>query len=284
MSANIPQYLIAAQFAQLQYAEKEANQLVFKGSFPTPRYSLILSVTRQAIQARYNKLPNDPTLQATGEFMYALSGGVNTTPKTVSTAFIIVTQPLSQTVNSGSNVSFLVLVTGGVNPDSYQWSFNGTPIGGATNPTYSITGATSPNAGSYTVQIKDSSGQILNSIPAILTVNAPALVGSYYYGNTDYFADLNSGNDDVPYIGTFPITNGQPLVILFPLAAANNQFIVIRYPNSQSVKTAWQNTITDQGPIPDNTFRTIITIGSNLYIVSRVAMSLDSTNTTLTFS
>jgi hypothetical protein len=282
--SNVSLYLSYARIAQYESAAANRKNSIFKGGVLVPDYSRLLYILQIQIGKRFALLPSDPTLTATSEYMYSLSGGrtINTTP--VTTPFIIVIQPISQTVNAASNVSFSVTVAGGVPAYTYQWYKNGVLIVGQTNSVITLNAVTTANAGIYTCVIKDSTGDTLTSIPATLTVNTPALVGSYYYGDTDYFTDLNSGNDDVPYIGTFPITNGQPLVILFPLGAANNKFNVIRYPNTQGVKTLWENTITNQGTIPDSVYRSIITIGSNLYIVSREAMSLDSTNTTLTFS
>lgn len=281
---NVSLYLSYARIAQYESAAANRKNSVFKSGVLVPDYSRLLYILQVQIGKRFVLLPSDPTLTATSEYMYSLSGGrtINTTP--VATPFIIIVQPISQFVNTGANVSFVVAVAGGVSPYTYQWYDNGSPIGGATNSIYSINSVTTANDGGYACIIKDNTGATLTSTTALLSVNAPALVGSYYSGDVDYFADLNSGNDDVPYLGTFPITNGQPLVVLFGLPFANNKFNVIRYPNTQSVKTAWKNTEENFGTIPDSIYRTIITIGTNLYIVSRVAMSLDSTNTTLTFS
>lgn len=257
MFANIPQYLIAAQFAQIAYAEREANEAAFKGGFTTPRYSYILSVTRQAIQYRYNLNPSDPTLQATGEFMFALAGGTNTTPDSVTTTFFIVTQPQSQTVNSGANVSFLVAVAGGTQPYSYQWRFNGTDISGETDPTLSLTSVDSGDAGNYSCVITDATGQVLTSNDAVLTVNAVALTGSFWYGDTDYFAALSAGTDAVPYQGTFPITHNASLVIPYTVAAGDNKMLVIRVPVGESLKSNWFNTALNNGTIQpsDGIFR-----------------------------
>lgn len=242
MSANIPQYLVYAQYAQLAYAEREDKELVFKGGFSSPRYSSVLSVTRQAIQARYDRNPTDPTLQVTGEFMYALSGGVNATPDSVTTTFIIVVQPMSQLVSTGSDVSFIVVVAGGVSPYTYQWYKGGVLLPGETNSTLSLTNVGSVDAGNYKCVIMDANGQTLTSQNATLTVTSPAIIGSYYYGDTDYFSALSGGTDAISYQGTFSITHNQPLVIPYPVAAGNNKFLVIKVPVTESLKSNWVNT------------------------------------------
>ncbi|HRE80903.1 MAG TPA: hypothetical protein PLN52_07630 [Opitutaceae bacterium] len=96
------------------------------------------------------------------------SGGGNPNPTPVS----ISTQPASVTVAQGASASFSVGLN---NPSSlavtYQWSFNGTPISGATAGSYTIPSAQNANAGTYTVSVT-SNGATLVSSPAVLTVTA----------------------------------------------------------------------------------------------------------------
>ena len=82
----------------------------------------------------------------------------------------ITAQPQSTTVTAGNNALFTVTATGGPAP-TYQWSFNGAPITGATSSTLSINDAQSANAGSYTVAVSNSSGSVTSN-PALLTVNS----------------------------------------------------------------------------------------------------------------
>lgn len=257
MAFNLPQYIIDAQFAQLIYAEKEANGLALNGTFTTPQYSRILSVVRQAVQTRYNRQPADPTLVATGEFMYALSGNVNTTPNTVTAPLIFIVQPQSQVVTENTNVSFSVVVAGGVSPYQYQWYFNSNPIGGATNSTLTLSPAILASAGQYVCKVTDSVGAIITSNPANLVVNQAAITGSFYYGSTDYFSALSGGTDNIAYQGTFPITHNAPLSVPYPTAADNNMFLVIRVPIGESLKSTWFNTPFNNGTIQpsDGIFR-----------------------------
>lgn len=94
---------------------------------------------------------------------------------TVDQAPLIGTQPVSQTVCSGSNVTFSVSATGvGL---TYQWYRNGTvAIAGATTDTYTITGATAANAGQYHVVVNSSCGTSVTSSTATLTVNTPPAI------------------------------------------------------------------------------------------------------------
>ncbi len=74
----------------------------------------------------------------------------------------ITTQPVSQTVNIGSQVNFTVVATG-YNPLSYQWEFNGVIIGGATDSTYTIESAQLTDIGTYYVTVSNNIGSVTSS-------------------------------------------------------------------------------------------------------------------------
>jgi hypothetical protein len=67
----------------------------------------------------------------------------------------IVTQPVSQSVNAGSEVVLVVSATGA---SSYQWYFNGNAISQATGATLVLGGVTAANAGTYTVDATNGAG------------------------------------------------------------------------------------------------------------------------------
>jgi len=81
-------------------------------------------------------------------------------------------QPASQSVNLGTSALFSMGIEGTA-PFSFQWFFNGTPILGATNPSYVAQLAQQSAAGSYTVTITNVDGSVTSS-PATLTVAVPA--------------------------------------------------------------------------------------------------------------
>jgi Right handed beta helix region/Secretion system C-terminal sorting domain len=80
---------------------------------------------------------------------------------------VITTHPLSQSSCIGSNVSFTVVAN---NATSYQWRKGAVNIGGATSSTYTITGATAADAGSYDVVVTNTCGSVTSN-PAILTLS-----------------------------------------------------------------------------------------------------------------
>jgi endonuclease/exonuclease/phosphatase family metal-dependent hydrolase len=85
-----------------------------------------------------------------------------------SSAPRITSEPQSQMVIEGSNVTFSVVATG-TQPLSYQWQFGGTNLDGATNSSLTLTGVTTNDAGPYVVTITNAFGST-NSDAAVLTV------------------------------------------------------------------------------------------------------------------
>jgi glucose/arabinose dehydrogenase/alpha-tubulin suppressor-like RCC1 family protein/sugar lactone lactonase YvrE len=100
-------------------------------------------------------------------------GSVTSAPVTLTVGSppVIVTQPASQTVLAGSNVTFTVGLTGTL-PFSFTWKFNGTTIGGMTNASLNLSNIQSGHAGSYAVVVTNSYGSVISS-SAILTVLLP---------------------------------------------------------------------------------------------------------------
>ena len=80
----------------------------------------------------------------------------------------ITTQPASQTVDPGTNVTFTVGAWG-VPPLTYQWRHNGLELAGATSPFLTLATVTLAEAGRYDVQVRNPYGVVL-SLPALLTV------------------------------------------------------------------------------------------------------------------
>ncbi len=83
----------------------------------------------------------------------------------------ILTQPQSQTVYVGANVTFTVLADGTA-PLAYQWLLNGNIIDGATNPRLALSDVQFSDAASYSVVISNLIGSV-NSTDAVLVVNPP---------------------------------------------------------------------------------------------------------------
>jgi hypothetical protein len=98
----------------------------------------------------------------------------------------ITTQPANQTTTPGGSAGFTV--TAGGNPSGYQWSFNGSPISGATSATYTLNNVQSGNAGNYQVVVSNSSGSTTSSIATLTVLSAPLLNGIVTTGHDVAFS------------------------------------------------------------------------------------------------
>jgi hypothetical protein len=99
------------------------------------------------------------------------SGAATLTVNPAPIAPTITTQPTTQTVTAGTNVSFTVAASGTA-PLSYQWRLNGVNLGGATSATLTLTGVTTgQSGGSYSCFVSNVAGTATSSV-AVLTVNA----------------------------------------------------------------------------------------------------------------
>ncbi|MDB6092996.1 MAG: Immunoglobulin I-set domain protein [Verrucomicrobia bacterium] len=80
----------------------------------------------------------------------------------------VVSQPISQTVDSGGGAVLAVAVTGDLSP-TLQWQRNGVNIAGATGTTLALPAVSSATAGTYTVVVTNFVGSI-TSAPAIVSI------------------------------------------------------------------------------------------------------------------
>jgi hypothetical protein len=111
-------------------------------------------------------------------------GSVTSTPAVLSitTGPMIVAQPMSSELCSGSRATFSVGATGPA-PISYQWRKNGVNlsdggnVSGSTTATLSINPTSSADTATYDVVVANACGS-LNSAPAMLTVDVAPMIAS----------------------------------------------------------------------------------------------------------
>lgn len=276
---NVPLYLLYAEVAQQQDAYDNASNIAFRGETTVKRYVRLLYIVRQAVQYKYNQNQIDSSLDLTANYMYSLSGGRNTTPSVPATPFFIFLQPISQTVSSGTNVSFTVGVSGGTLPYSYQWYFNNVAIGGATSSSYAITPATGANVGNYKVVITDANGQTLTSNNAFLTVTIPTInVYAVPLGSDPFPLTVDS------YTYTYHELVNATGNIPWTLLNADNDvnWWIFKEDIVATPKLSYDNgtNLPNAGPIPDSVFRAPVTLGSFRYYLTRIQYSYDFTQDT----
>ncbi|HEU4391225.1 MAG TPA: pectinesterase family protein, partial [Blastocatellia bacterium] len=144
--------------------------------FPTPTYqwrkdgSDISGATSATLSL------NSVQLGDAGTYTVVVSnsaGTVTSDPATlsVSRAPVITTQPVSQSVTVGANVSFTVVANGAPAP-TFQWLKNGVTVTGETSDTLALSNVQLADAGIYSVIVSNSAGTV-QSAPATLSVTSP---------------------------------------------------------------------------------------------------------------
>lgn len=121
--------------------------------------------------ARLNTAPADEgyyTVLVTNTF-----GAITSAPArlTVLVPPTIDVQPQSRTVAPGAHATFTVSATGTA-PLSYQWTFDGDPIAGATTSAYTRSNVQPAHAGDYAVVVTNLAGSVTSS-NATLSVMGP---------------------------------------------------------------------------------------------------------------
>lgn len=278
--ANVCQYLQSASIGR-------GNAM--DGGVIDERRARLIYMERVGIQNRYNLNPSDTTLPGVANYLFSILEGQSQAQRILANQSIsnpVLTGPTDQSVNVGDNATFSVSVSG-TGPFTYQWFVDNVVIPGATSASYIKTNAQLSDSGEiYTVQVTGPNGNPVMSGPSTLTVT-PAIVGYFYQGTTDYSTQLLANMDIVAYLGTFPITSGQPLDVTFP-HLVSTEYIVVKYPATETTKTSYLNpppSGPDTGPIPslpldDNSF------GGWKYIFSRTGntFGLNNINGTVRFS
>jgi hypothetical protein len=116
-----------------------------------------------------------------GQYSVEVSNSVGKTNSvtvqvTVTTLPVILQQPASQTVGVGSPITLNVEV-GGAGPFAFLWKKGDVTIPGATTKTLVFSSAQLTNAGTYMVEVRNSSGMTpsQNAIVTVTTENPPEL-------------------------------------------------------------------------------------------------------------
>ncbi|MBI4623879.1 MAG: immunoglobulin domain-containing protein [Verrucomicrobia bacterium] len=124
---------------------------------------------------RYGFLTGGITVDGGGN-VYVAATGLNTIDKFTLSLIppAIVAQPVSISVTAGQSATFSVTATGSPAP-TFQWRKGGTALGGATSATFSLANVQAADAGSYTVTVANSAGNVVSNA-AVLTMIVPPTI------------------------------------------------------------------------------------------------------------
>ncbi|MCK6424854.1 MAG: hypothetical protein L6Q75_07145 [Burkholderiaceae bacterium] len=114
------------------------------------------------------------------------------------------TQPQDVSVVTGESASFSVTSSGDA-PLTYQWRRNGTPIGGATAATYTLTAARGDDGAEFSVVVANSAGSATSRAARLTVTDPPAAIttapqsASTTVGQTATFSVVASGTGTLSY-------------------------------------------------------------------------------------
>lgn len=276
---TIQKILTIAQVCEYLNVVRTSSNNALNGGDISENRARLIYMERVGIQNRYNLNPNDPTLPSTANYLFsilryqadaqAILNNLTGTPPAI-------TGPSNQSVSVNANAVFSVTVTG-TGPFSYQWfDYLGNSIAGAISSSYTFPSAQLTDSGkTFFVKVTNAVG-FATSNQATLTVTA-SILGFLYYSSIDPGPTLQSNSDPFSYQSNFSITHNAPLSVPISSAAANNQYLVIKVPSTESAKTTWFNTNLNSGVIPDVVFQSPVTFGGFTYYYTRNSVSMDPT-------
>lgn len=278
---TISTILKIAQLSQGLANVGNTKNILFKSQTLDPALGQTIFNRRKSLQLRYLSNPTDVSLRGVAEYVLKMCGPFSFTAQQILNALTIglpvLTGPTNQSTTVGNSATFSVSVSG-TGPFTYQWYLNNVIIPGATSSTYTKTNAQLTDSGTlYSVSVTNSAGTVFSNT-ATLTVTA-ALVGFFAYMNTDPGPTLQSLNDPFTYQVTFNITHNSPLVITLPGASTPNKYLIVKGPVGESIKTTWNNTVLNNGTIPDSVWQNYISFSGWTYYYTRVAASMDTSQT-----
>lgn len=188
---------------------------------------------------------------------------------------IIAIEPTSQELFAGSNVTLQVIATG--DDLTYQWKKDGNNITDATESTLILEDVSNADIGAYTVVVSNSCGSASGTADIIVIPAVPDIVVYWAWMDTDPYDDLQIA-DDIFYQGQATITHNQDIPADFrPGSGSGNIYVVVKIPQTESIKLDWSNTPLNYGPIPDQVWRDPFLTDYNefRYYVSRTDIGLD---------
>ena len=167
--------VIATQpVSQTAVAKTDVTFTVVASGNPTPTYQWSLDGTPVSGATKASLTLNNVKAADAGTYTVTVTNSIGSATSDAATLTVIVppaitTQPASQKVAAGSTVSFTVVATG-TPLLTFQWTFDGAPISGATSSTLTLTKVQTAAEGDYSATVTNSGGDV-TSKAAVLNVN-----------------------------------------------------------------------------------------------------------------
>lgn len=138
---------------------------------PRPRYQWLFNGIAIAGQNGPSLSLTNIQAAASGLYSVALDNGLQTLTSPVARLSIAaaptaprwVQTPADSSVLEGGSLTLIAMASGVPEP-TYQWSFNGQPIAGATGATLALTALTQARSGSYSVTASNGSGSVAHTV------------------------------------------------------------------------------------------------------------------------
>lgn len=278
---TIPQIIIIGELSQYIAGNAVAKSNAFQGGSITPNISPILYMERKAVQWSYINNSGDSALQGKANYLYSLYGlfGLQALNRLnqLTQAPPLITNPQSLSLVVGQTANFLVTVTSSI-AYTIQWYRNGVPIAGATSASYSLTNVQLSDSGAQFSATATNAAGSVSSASATLTVTNQ-IVGFFYYGASDPFPTLQSNSDPFTYQVQYNITHNANIVVTMPTASSPNEYLIVKVPIGEPIKTTWFNDNFNNGNFPDANWQAVLQFGGYAYYCSRLSLSLNTSQT-----
>jgi N-acetylneuraminic acid mutarotase len=141
---------------------------------------------------------------------------------------VFTVQPTNTTASTGGTAVFTAIVSG-TPPFSYQWTFNGTNIAGATNISLTITNVSSANVGTYALTIINGAHTVTSAAATLTTVDSEKvafliLIGSLGADYSLQSASVLGGDTDWTTLTNITLTSAVSTYIDLSSATNPQQF------------------------------------------------------------
>lgn len=151
---------------------------------------------------------NSVSTATAGDYSVIITGASGSVTSSVASLTVlgppvIASQPESQTIVAGTNVTLAVIITS-PSPINCQWFFNSAKITGATNISLTLSNVTTPNQGTFFVIVANVYGSATSSVATLTVLSPPIIVQSSAsqsqpIGNRVTFAPVVQGTPPLNY-------------------------------------------------------------------------------------